>query len=405
MSARSRPAAPRSSGTSGCGVHDQAGALLRFAAAGFAVIYSAFFAETLIDDDKSGIAGGKLEAAAVEFHHRLGEAQAEARARLRAALLQPHEALGGALAVGLVGNARTVVGDRRPDLAVRPRQRRPGRVGLLAPHPAEYLMALSTMLDSAWPISSRLPVDDEGAGDVGFERHADLLGHRLVELDHVAHGGGEVDPADRFGGIAGFEPRDHQDGVEGADQLVGFGDRAFQRLAVFRRSWRSPSSAASARLRSRVSGVFRSWAMLSETCFSPSFRSAIRASMTLRFSDRRSNSSPAPVTGSRPLRSPPMMRRLASETLSMRFSARRPTKNQISQRAKPHHAERRHQRVAHDDAEPLRLAEIAADQHDHLVGQARNDGDRRVRGLAALAPAGSAVSRAVRRRPRRSAGR
>ena len=68
------------------------------------------FSGNTIDDNKSGIAGGKIEAAAVELHDRLGEAQAEARARLRAALLQPHETLGGALAVGFVGNARTIVG-------------------------------------------------------------------------------------------------------------------------------------------------------------------------------------------------------------------------------------------------------------------------------------------------------
>ena len=51
------------------------------------------------------------------------------------------------------------------------------------------------------------------------------------------------------------------------------------------------------------------------------------------------------------------------------------------QRAEPHHAERRHQRIAHDAAEAFGLAEIAADQHDHLIGQAGNDGDRGVRGL------------------------
>ena len=58
---------------------------------------------------------------------------------------------------------------------------------------AEYLMALSTMLDSAWPISSRLPVNGEAARTRALERHADLLGRRLVELDHVAHGGSQVD--------------------------------------------------------------------------------------------------------------------------------------------------------------------------------------------------------------------
>ena len=78
----------------------------------------------------------------------------------------------------------------------------------------------------------------------------------------------------------------------------------------------------------------------------------------------------------------------------MRFSARRPTKNQISQRAEPHHAERHHQRVAHDDAETLRLAEIAADQHDHLVGQAQDDGDRRVRVSTSVGtvPAAAAIA-------------
>ena len=262
-------------------------------------------------------------------------------------------------------------------------------------------MALSTMLDSAWPISSRFPVDQREAPASRFERHADLLGGRLVELDHVAHRCGEVDLVDRLRGIAGFEPRDHQDGVEGADQLVGFGDR---RSPAPRDIPRSPRAPVERLLRrgscSRVSGVFRSWAMLSETCFSPSFRSAILASMTLRFSESRSNSSPAPVTGSRPPRSPPMMRRLASETSSMRFSARRPTKNQIGQRAKPHHAERRHQRVAHHDAEALRLAEVAADQHDHLVRQPEHHGDRRVRARASRR-AGSAASCAPSSSPKR----
>ena len=66
----------------------------------------------------------------MELHDRLGEAQAEARTRLRTALLEPHEAFGGALAVGLVGNARTVVGDRQADFATVPAPAPPGRAAL-----------------------------------------------------------------------------------------------------------------------------------------------------------------------------------------------------------------------------------------------------------------------------------
>ena len=49
------------------------------------------------DHGQSRIAGQKIKPAAVELHDRLGEAQAEAGTRLRAALLQPHETLGRAL--------------------------------------------------------------------------------------------------------------------------------------------------------------------------------------------------------------------------------------------------------------------------------------------------------------------
>ena len=88
----------------------------------------------------------------------------------------------------------------------------------------------------------------------------------------------------------------------------------------------------------------------------------------------------------------------------------RPTKNQITSAAKPHHAERRHQRAAHDDAEALRLAEIAADQHDHLVRQAEHHGDRGVpvspsTGLLWLVRRRGDRCVAARVRLRRSAGR
>ena len=73
--------------------------------------------KVIVTTVRSGIVVRKVQPPAVELHHRLGQAEAEARARLRAALLQPHEALGRALAVGRVGNARAVVGDLQADLA------------------------------------------------------------------------------------------------------------------------------------------------------------------------------------------------------------------------------------------------------------------------------------------------
>src|SRR4029077_820442 len=54
------------------------------------------------------------------------------------------------------------------------------------------------------------------------------------------------------------------------------------------------------------------------------------------------------------------------------------------QRAQAHHAESGHEGVAHDHAEALGLAEVAADEHDQLVGQAKHDRDRRMRSLVGL---------------------
>ena len=67
---------------------------------------------------KPGSAWDQVETAAVELHDRLGETQPETGARLRAALLEPHETFRGALPVFFVGNAGAIVGDAEPDLAV-----------------------------------------------------------------------------------------------------------------------------------------------------------------------------------------------------------------------------------------------------------------------------------------------
>ncbi|MNT65651.1 hypothetical protein D3C72_2036500 [compost metagenome] len=95
------------------------------------------------------------------------------------------------------------------------------------------------------------------------------------------------------------------------------------------------ASAASALLRSRVSGVFRSWAMLSDTCRKPSFSFSMRPSIAFRDSESRSNSSPEPLVGSRCDRSPAMILVLASDMRSMRFSALRPMANQIMSAPRP----------------------------------------------------------------------
>ena len=105
-----------------------------------------------------------------------------------AALLQAHEALQDALAI-LRRNARAVIGhgdlDRlgpivRDRMAiVAPLRRSPGL--------AEYLMALSTRLATAWLTSCAVGRRYCGpVRDVDGQRQAGLLGDRLVELGDVA---------------------------------------------------------------------------------------------------------------------------------------------------------------------------------------------------------------------------
>ena len=64
----------------------------------------------------------------VQAHDRRDEAQAEAAAGRRTALLEAHEALEDARAVGL-GNAGAVVGDLQDEIVALPRRRDddPGR--------------------------------------------------------------------------------------------------------------------------------------------------------------------------------------------------------------------------------------------------------------------------------------
>ncbi len=89
-----------------------------------------------------------------------------------------------------------------------------------------------------------------------------------------------------------------------------------------------------------------------------------------------------------------MIRWLASDMRSMRFSALRPMQNQITSAAEPHDAEGdASARWRTTRAKRSRLAEVAADQDVSLVGEAATRWRRALRDLAQMA-----------RRVRRSAG-
>jgi len=84
-----------------------------------------------------------------------------------------------------------------------------------------------------------------------------------------------------------------------------------------------PISAPSSLLRSRFSGVRRSWAMLSATSRMPVMSRSICSSMRLRFCARSSSSSPLPCTGMRRDRLPDMMSWLVRLIASSRRSTLR----------------------------------------------------------------------------------
>ncbi|MNV52906.1 hypothetical protein D3C71_1450200 [compost metagenome] len=93
--------------------------------------------------------------------------------------------------------------------------------------------------------------------------------------------------------------------------------------------------------RRRVSGVRRSWAMLSHTPLTSVISCSMRSSMALTMLDRRSISSGRPDTGRRWPRSPAMIRRVAASICWMRLSGRRrsrcqPARPGITVRHTPH---------------------------------------------------------------------
>ena len=100
--------------------------------------------------------------AMVQARDRRDEAEAEAAAGLRAALLQADEALQHALAI--LGGMPGPLSATATTIAVAARARVDMAIARPSPPASalrEYLMALSTRLASAWPSSSRLPVSGD----------------------------------------------------------------------------------------------------------------------------------------------------------------------------------------------------------------------------------------------------
>src|SRR5262249_40055285 len=104
----------------------------------------------------------------------------------------------------------------------------------------------------------------------------------------------------------------------------------------------------------------------------------------LRLKARRSNSSPLPVTGSRPVRSPAMMVFAVPVMASTRRSTRRltnrpprmPSTMTIATDQRPASATMRNIRSRPSRSPPLALGEIAADQDADAAGQAQHPDQR-----------------------------
>jgi hypothetical protein len=73
---------------------------------------------------------------------------------------------------------------------------------------------------------------------------------------------------------------------------------------------------------------------------------------------------------------------------SIRLSAWRPTKNQISKCAEAHQAQCQHHGALDHFSKPLGFAEVASDQNDHLVWQSADLGDCPVPAFACLSLGG-----------------
>jgi hypothetical protein len=207
--------------------------------------------------------------------HRSGEAEAQARARLRTALFEPHKAFDRTAPVGH-GDARTAVGDFDQNM-----------VALGRDHDRDGRRDVATIRDAIFDgvvdqVGERLGQQFAVAAHRDgrrprLQRRVPSLRPAARKAPHAARDSAASNSACRRG-LAGFGARDHQQRVEGLDQFVGFVDRGLparrgNRL-LLGRAQRLLGAVAQP-----VSGVFRSWAMLSETSLKPRISASIRSSM------------------------------------------------------------------------------------------------------------------------------
>ena len=174
--------------------------------------------------------------AAMQARHRRGKAQAQPEARLRAALLEAHEAFDHARTVAFRDAGAAIGHGEQNAVAVVERAQhdfRPLAVDLGGIRLAVFDGIVEQIGDR---LAHQLAValDRRGAVGLDLERDALLLGQRLVKLADVAGdlGGVEIDHV--VARLAGFGARDHQQRVEGADQPVRFLERGIERGAIFR---------------------------------------------------------------------------------------------------------------------------------------------------------------------------
>ena len=292
----------------------------------------------------------------------------------RAALLQAHEALQDALAIpaAMPGPwSATAISTAVPRRACS--CDRDGRV-----------LGLRRILDGVVDevgdgLAHELAVGREAGsfGNVEGKLQPTLLRDRLVELGEVAHELARIELLGVLLQHAGFEAGNQQERVEGLDELVRFLDRLARGPRGRRPARAGRMSAASAELRRRMSGVFRSWAMLSETSRRPFISSSMRSSMALRFADSTSNSSPVPTMRDAP-RQVAGHDRARGDVDRLDAAQGEPAHDepdkQARQRQEP---ERDEVGVAHLVGEAALLLHVAPDDETQAGAELDGDGDRR----------------------------
>src|SRR6185437_7417390 len=151
------------------------------------------------------------------------ERQAEPRAWFAPALLQPHEALQYTLPVPF-RNARSVVADN---------DQYPPAVGLDADDDLSLLAGLAWVpvfdrvldeVDEGLPEQFAIAPEADARADIRFEDHVVVLGNGAVELGHIFRHGAHIHICESTGGRAGLGSGDHQQRIEGTDQLVALRD-------------------------------------------------------------------------------------------------------------------------------------------------------------------------------------